>query len=141
MYLTPDIAAIMQERFGRDSLIALATIADGIPSVRTVNALYDDGAFYLITHALSNKVKQAKKIPTVGLCGDWMTAHGVAEYLGHILRPENAAVADRLRTAFADWYSNGHISEADPNTIILRIRLTDAVLFHHGTRYDIDFTA
>ena len=48
-------------------------------------------------------------------------------------------MADKLRAAFAEWYANGHTNEADPNTIILRIRLTDGVLFHHGTRYDITF--
>jgi len=60
--------------------------------------------------------------------------------MGHILLPENTALADKLRTAFAAWYSNGHINEADENTIILRIRLTDGVLFNQGTRYEIDFT-
>ena len=60
--------------------------------------------------------------------------------MGHILAPENADLADKLRTAFAEWYDNGHSDESDPNTIILRIRLTSGVLFSHGTRYDIDFT-
>ena len=31
--------AIMMERFGRDSLIALVTVDDGIPSVRSVNTV------------------------------------------------------------------------------------------------------
>jgi hypothetical protein len=30
--------------------------------------------------------------------------------------------------------------ESDLNTCILRIKLTDGLLFNHGTRYDIDFT-
>ena len=34
--------AIMRERFGGDSLIALATAADNIPWVRGVNATYQD---------------------------------------------------------------------------------------------------
>lgn len=48
-------------------------------------------------------------------------------------------MADKLRTVIAEWYSNGHTDESDPNTIILRIRLTDVILLSHGTRYDIDF--
>lgn len=44
-------------------------------------------------------------------------------------------------TAHGISNTNGHINESDHNTIILRIRLTDAVLFSHGTRYDIDFNA
>ena len=37
-------------------------------------------------------------------------------------------------------YGNGHIVESDRNNVILKIRLTDGVLFAHGIRYDIDFT-
>ena len=130
---------IMNERFGKDSLISLATAADGVPYVRTVNALYEEGSFYIITYALSGKMQQIGRNPKVAICGDWFTAHGIGESMGHILLPENAAMADKLRAAFAEWYANGHTNEVDPNTIILRIRLTDGVLFHHGTRYDITF--
>lgn len=140
MKLNADISSIMDERFGHDNLIALATVNGDSPAVRTVNAYYEDGCFYTVTYALSGKMQQLAKNPKVAICGDWFTASGIGENLGHILRPENAALADKLRSAFAAWYSNGHTNETDPNTIILRIRLTEGVLFHHGTRYDIDFT-
>lgn len=140
MKLNNDLAALMTARFGHDSLIALATLDGASPAVRTVNAFYEDGCFYIVTYALSGKMQQIANNPNIAICGDWFTAHGVGESLGHILLPENAVIADKLRAAFAAWYSNGHTHEADPNTIILRIRLTDGVLFHHGTRYEIDFT-
>ena len=131
--------AIIQERFGKDSLIALATVDGDIPAVRTVNTVYIDGAFYVVTYALSGKMKQIAKIPTVAICGDWFTAHGVGENLGHVLLEENQNIMEKLRTAFSAWYNNGHTNEADPNTCLLKIRLTDGVLFSHGTRYDIEF--
>ena len=131
--------AIMQERFGKDSLIALATVDGDIPAVRTVNTVYIDGAFYVVTYALSGKMKQIAKNPTVAICGDWFTAHGVGENLGHVLLEENQNIMEKLRTAFLAWYNNGHTNEADPNTCLLKIRLTDGVLFSHGTRYDIEF--
>lgn len=140
MKMNADIAAIMTERFGHDNLIALATVDNGSPAVRTVNAYYEDGFFYTVTYALSDKMQQIGKNPRIAICGDWFTARGVGESMGHILKEENASLADKLRTAFASWYSNGHTNENDPHTIILRIRLTDGVLFHHGARYDIDFT-
>ncbi len=140
MKMNPEIAALMDARFGCDNLIALATADGDSPSVRTVNAYYEDGSFYTVTYALSGKMQHIAKNPKVAICGDWFTAHGIGESLGHILRPENAVLADKLRTVFAEWYSNGHTNEADPNTIILRIRLTDGILFHLGTRYNIDFT-
>ena len=131
--------AIMQERFGKDSLIALATVDGDIPAVRTVNTVYIDGAFYVVTYALSGKMKQIAKNPTVAICGDWFTAHGVGENLGHVLLEENQNIMEKLLTAFSAWCNNGHTNEADPNTCLLKIRLTDGVLFSHGTRYDIEF--
>ena len=131
--------AIIQERFGKDSLIALAMVDGDIPAVRTVNTVYIDGAFYVVTYALSGKMKQIAKNPTVAICGDWFTAHGVGENLGHVLLEENQNIMEKLRTAFSAWYNNGHTNEADPNTCLLKIRLTDGVLFSHGTRYDIEF--
>ena len=131
---------ILTDRFGKDSLIALATVEDGIPHVRTVDAVYIDGAFYVVTYSLSGKCKQIAKNPTVAISGEWFTAHGVGENLGHVLLPENKEIMDILRTAFAAWYDNGHTNEADPNTCLLKINLTDGVLFSDGTRYEIDFT-
>lgn len=58
---------VMNERFGKDSIIALATIDEGIPYVRSVNAFYEGGAFYIITYALSNKMKQIEKNPIVAI--------------------------------------------------------------------------
>lgn len=138
--LTPEVQKIMDQRFKHDNLIALATTEDGIPHVRTVNSYYEDGAFYTITYALSNKMKQIKKCPTIAICGDWFTAHGIGENLGWVRDERNGELADKLRAAFAEWYNNGHTNEEDTNTCILRIKLTDGVLFNHGTRYDIDFT-
>ena len=49
--LTKETARIMDERFGCDSLLALATVDEGKPYVRTVDAYYEDGAFYIVTYA------------------------------------------------------------------------------------------
>lgn len=46
---------IINDRFGKDTVIALGTITGDYPAVRFVNAYYEEGAFYLITHALSGK--------------------------------------------------------------------------------------
>ncbi len=89
--------------------MALATVDEkGIPWVRTIDAV---------------------------ICGEWFSGHGIAESLGYIKLPENKEIAERLRVAFASWYEDGDINEDDPNTIILRIKLTDGILFQNGTRY------
>lgn len=130
---------IMDERFGHDTLIALATLEGDRPCVRTVNACYRDGAFYVITYARSGKMRQIQANPTVALCGEWFTAHGTGENLGWVLADENAETRAWLKEAFSQWYGNGHVNEADPNTCILRVRLTDGLLLSHGTRYDLQF--
>lgn len=138
--ILPEVQEILNERFHQDTLIGLATTDGMIPSVRTVNSYYQNGAFYVITDALSHKMKQIEENPNVAICGEWFTAHSIGKNLGHILDKKNEAIAKELRNAFASWYQNGHIQEEDPNTCILCIQLTDGILFSHGTRYDIDFT-
>jgi general stress protein 26 len=132
---------VMIERFGHDTLISLATMDGNIPAVRIVNSYYENGAFYTITYALSNKMRQIETNSTVAICGEWFTAHGVGENMGYVCGEQNAEIIRRLRNVFSAWYSNGHIDEGDPNTIILCIRLSDAVLFNHGTRFNIEFNA
>ena len=131
---------IMNERFGRDTLIGLATVEGNVPSVRTVDAYYENGAFYIITYGQSNKMKQLEKNSNVGICGDWFTAHGKGVNLGWFCKEENKDIADKLKKAFSEWIDNGHNNFDDENTIILCVRLTDGILFSHGKRYDIDFT-
>ena len=132
--------AIMDERFGRDRMISLATSVDDLPSVREVNGYYRDGSFYIITHALSGKMQQIAQNPRVAVSGEWFSGHGLAEDLGHVLKEENRELISTLRQVFSSWYHNGHVDETDPNTCILRVRLTDAVLWKDGVRYEMDFT-
>lgn len=138
--LTETTAKIMEERFGKDNVIALATVGNGEPYVRYVNACYEDGAFYIITYALSNKMRQIEQNPAISIAGDWFTAKGRGVSLGYFGKQENAELARKLREVFAEWIDNGHNNLEDENTIILKVELTEGVLFAQGKRYHIDFT-
>lgn len=138
--LSQEAEKIMNERFRKDTIIALATTEDGAPYVRNVNAYYENKSFYIITYRLSNKMRQIEKNPLVAISGDWFTAHGEGTSLGYFHKEENAEIAGKLRTAFAEWIDNGHNDFQDVNTCILRIQLTKGLLLSHGTRYEIDFT-
>lgn len=138
--LTKEIDSILTERFGKDRIIALATAADNIPYVRSVDAFYENGAFYILTHGLSGKMKQIKDNPVVALSGEWFTAQGKGVNLGYFGKEENAHIADKMRDMFSEWIDNGHNNFEDINTCILCVRLTNGVLFSNGTRYEIDFT-
>jgi uncharacterized pyridoxamine 5'-phosphate oxidase family protein len=128
---------ILNERFSRDSLIALATIDEkGKPWVRTIDAIFYENCFFTITYSLSNKMKHINKNPDVAISGEWFSGHGIAENLGYIKLETNNDIANRLRVAFSSWYDNGHTNEDDENTIILKIKLTDGIIFSNGKRYD-----
>ena len=135
--LSQEAEKIMAERFGKDSVIALATTENGVPYVRNVNAYYEAGAFYIITYARSNKIKHINNNPIVAIAGDWFTAHGKGINLGYFGKKENEIIAEKLKNAFAEWINNGHNNFDDENTIILCVELTDGLLLSHGTRYEI----
>lgn len=137
--LNEEVEKIMMERFGKDSLIALATVRNGVPSVRTVDGYYENGAFYVLTYALSNKMQQIEKNPVVAISGEWFSAHGIGSNLGWFGKKENEQIAQKMRNVFAEWIDNGHNNFEDENTCILCVELTDGVLCSDGIRYEIDF--
>ena len=134
--LCEEAEKIMTERFGKDTVIALATVKNEVPYVRYVNAYYEDGAFYVITYALSNKMKHMERNPVVAIAGEWFTAHGRGMNLGYFGKEENHKIAQKLKLVFSEWISNGHTDFDDENTVILCVELTDGLLLSHGTRYE-----
>lgn len=135
--LNSEAENILKERFGKDTVVALATAANGIPYARFVNAYYENGVFYIITYALSNKMKNIERNSDVAIAGEWFSGHGKGVNLGYWGKEENREIAEKLRIAFADWIGNGHNDFSDENTIILSVELTDGVLFSNGVRYEI----
>lgn len=131
---------VMNERFGKDTVIVLGTSNGAYPAIRYVNAYYENGAFYVITYALSNKMQQIEKNSNVSVCAEWFTARGKGENLGYFGKADNAEIAGKLKKEFAAWIDNGHNNFEDENTIILKIKLEDAVVFSYGTRYEINFS-
>ena len=98
--LSSEAEKIMIERFGKDTVIALATVEHEMPYVRKVNAYYEDGAFYIITYALSNKMKHIESNSTVAIAGEWFTAHGKILNLGYFGKEENYQIAEKLKNVF-----------------------------------------
>lgn len=133
---------IMEERFNKDSLIAVATTDGEKLYNRMVDAVFKDGSFYITTYALSNKIKQSEKYPDVAVCAlDWFTGHGKAVNHGWVLKAENAQLRLLVRDAFSEWYEHAN-NEKDENCCILEIKLTEGLLIkdHNAIRYQIDFS-
>lgn len=115
---------IMIDRFGKNTIIAMATTENETPYVRYVNAYYENAAFYIISHALSDKMKHIKDNSVVAIAGEWFTAHGKGVSLGYFGKKENSVIAEKLKKAFAEWIDNGHTDFDDENTIILTTLIT-----------------
>jgi general stress protein 26 len=127
---------LMNERFGKDNPISIATMDGKRPAVRTVDGYYEEGAFYVVTYTLSSKMKQIEANPNVAVCSiEWFNGDGIGENLGWVKEEKNAVMMAKLRNVFASWYSNGHVNEDDKNTCLLRIRLGKGVITDHDKKY------
>lgn len=141
---------LLNEQVGnKDGLISLSTIAlepgaDGRsrPAARLVDVYYEDGAFYTVTYATSNKMLQIAQNPEVAICVivENFTADGIGENLGWVCDEKNTEMMAKLRVIFAAWYNEAN-NDDDPNTCLLRIRLTKGLWNdpHKGIKTEIDF--
>jgi len=136
-----DAIKLMDERYKKDELWPIATTDGKSHDVRIVSGYYEDGMVYTVTYTLSTKMKHIAVNPEVAVCTFWFTGHGIGENLGWVRDEKNAEMMKKLRAAFAEWYDNGHVNEEDPNTCLLRIRLTDGVIIEPEKlgRNEIDF--
>lgn len=137
---------IIEEKVGngKDNVMSLATIArepsaDGNPRPvsRDVNVFYEDGTFYSVTWANSNKMLQIAQNPEVSFSVNfgWLSGNGKGENLGWVLDPKNAETRAKLRTVFAEWYEKAN-DENDKNCSILAVRITRATINHnHGAEF------
>jgi uncharacterized pyridoxamine 5'-phosphate oxidase family protein len=139
---------LLEERCGNEKAvdIALATISlsPGVsgkprPAARMVCAYYEDGAFYVSTDATKNKMLQIEKNNEVAVAGlDWYTFQGIAENLGWVKDEKNAEIRAKFKKVFG-WFDEVG-DEDNPNSIVLRITLTEGTIIDHERKYgDIQY--
>lgn len=143
---------LLDELCGNDKeeIIALATVAlapgetgNPRPAVRMLCAYYEDGAFYVSTDATKNKMLQIDKNDEVSVCGmGWYSFFGKAENLGWVKDEKNSYIRSKFKKVF-DWFDEVG-DEDNPNSIVLRIKLTEGVIIDNAEkygaqRYEIDF--
>jgi uncharacterized pyridoxamine 5'-phosphate oxidase family protein len=137
---------LLEERCGngKDVDIALATLSltpgssgKPRPAVRMVCAYYEDGVFYVSTDATKNKMLQIEKNNEVAVCGmDWYAFNGIADNLGWVKDEKNAAIRAKFKKVFG-WFDEVG-DENNPNSIVLRITLTDGTIIDHEKKYGFD---
>lgn len=130
--------AVMEKQFGHNVVISLATGVNDRVSVRTVNATYQDGSFYVVTHMATHKMKEITGNPNVAICKDLFSAQGIGRSMGNPREEANRTLSKKLREIFFAFYEK-HVNENDLSTCILKIALTNAVVFDDSAKYAVDF--
>lgn len=137
---------ILNDRFGngKDNVISLATIAmeNGAnqkvkPAVRDVDAYYEDGVFYVVTYAKSNKMLQIEENSNVSISVPFADffASATAKNLGWVMEEENKELRAKLKEVFKDWYDFAN-NEEDKNCCYLAIYLNAGTLrINHGEAF------
>jgi general stress protein 26 len=128
----------LDEQMGHDVLVSLATASENGVSVRVVDGYYKEGAVYVLTHTGSHKMQDIFKDPRVALCKDLLQAQGIGENLGNPRDERNRELTPELKRIFFIFYDR-HVNEEDPGTCILKINLTEAVVFDDASKYMVDF--
>ncbi len=131
---------VMETLFARDYQFALATTKDDKPSVRVIDTYYDNGCFYIVTYAESKKVKELESNNHVALCNKFYSFSGIAQNVGHPLKPENSEIREKLIKAFEPWYFK-HNNEKDEKMCYIKIELSNGFFYKDCIGYKVDFIA
>ncbi|WP_160689199.1 pyridoxamine 5'-phosphate oxidase family protein [Clostridium sp. C2-6-12] len=129
---------VLKELFARDYQFALATSKDNVPSVRFIDTFYDDGAFYIVSYAKSQKVQEIEENSEISLCNKLYRFSGKAYNIGHPLLEENQGIREKLIKVFEPWYF-AHNNESDENMCFVKIELKQGFFYKDGTGYKVDF--
>jgi Uncharacterized stress protein (general stress protein 26) len=129
---------VLKELFAKDYQFALATSKDNIPSVRFIDTFYDNGAFYIVSYAKSQKVKEIEDNPEISMCNKLYRFSGKAYNIGHPLLEVNQEIREKLIKVFEPWYF-AHNNESDENMCYVKIELKQGFFYKDGHGYKVDF--
>lgn len=129
---------VMKELFSKDCVYALATSNNSRPSLRMVDAYYEEGSFYVVTYAGSTKVKDLQVNKNVSLCSKGYCFEGSACLIGHPLAPSNSQIREKLIQVFEPWYFK-HNNEGDEAMCYVKIDLEHGFFYKDGTGYKVNY--
>lgn len=129
---------VLSELFAKDYQFSLATSQNDVPTLRVVDAFYDDGAFWIVTYDLSHKVQDIMKNQNVAMCSYLYSFSGRATNEGSPLKPENQEIRSKLIKVFESWYF-AHNNENDEHMCYVKVELASGFFCKDGTAYKVDF--
>lgn len=129
---------VLENLFTKDCTFMLATSTEDKPSLRVVDTYYENGVFWIVTYATSQKVKEIEKNPNIALCNNFYKFRGKAYNTGHPLDKNNQEIREKLIKVFEPWYF-AHNNENDENMCYVKV-IPESGFFHKdGTGYEVDF--
>ncbi len=129
---------VVTDLFSKDTVFALATIGNKLPSVRMIDTYYENGYFYIITHGETQKAKDIAVNSSVALTKDMHRFVGKAVNLGHPFKPENRDIRLKLKEAVRDRIFNRD-DEFDEDLIILKVKVQTGFFYKDDVGYDVNF--
>lgn len=129
---------VATELFSQNVVFAMATNGSQVPSVRMIDAYYEDGVFYMITHGETQKVQEIEVNPVVALTKDMHRFIGEAENLGHPFKPENREIRIKLKKAVKDRLFNRD-DEDDEDLVILKVVVKTGFFYKDDVGYDVNY--
>lgn len=129
---------VLSDLFGKDFTFVLATANEDVPSARVVDTYYENGIFWIVTYAKSNKMKDIENNPHVALCNNFHAFKGKAHNAGHPLRAENKDIREKLIKVFEPWYF-AHNNEGDEYMCYVKVEPVSGFFHKDGTGYRVDF--
>ncbi|MCD4826922.1 MAG: hypothetical protein K8Q99_04010 [Acholeplasmataceae bacterium] len=104
-YLKSGIKEILEERYFKDTILLIATAANNVPSVRSVDSFYYDGSFWIVTDRRCNYVKEIQENKNVMISdGGHNRFWCNAEITGHPLDNTNQSIRVIYQEVFKSWY-------------------------------------
>lgn len=101
------IIEILKEKYSNDTILLIATAKDNVPTVRSVDAFYYNGSFWIVTDLRCNYVKEIQSnghvmISDGGHNRFWCNA----VVAGHPLDDNNKDIREVFMKVFHNWYKD-----------------------------------
>lgn len=129
---------VMKELFSKDLTYSFATVKDNVPSLRVIDAYYDNEAFWIVTYSQSRKVIEIENNPHAALCNNLYSFQGKAFNAGHPLNENNKEIREKIIKVFHSWYFD-HNDENDEHMCYVKFVPQRGFFYKNGTGYKPDF--
>lgn len=130
--------SVLSDLFGKDCTFTLATSANNKPSLRVIDTYYEEGVFWIVTYAKTQKVKEIEANPDVAICNNFQKFQGKAYNAGHPLSENNREIRETLIKVFEPWYF-AHNNEKDENMCYVKFMPESGFFHKDGTGYEMNF--